>query len=189
MEEKMKVSQTKIQGCYLINPEVHHDLRGKLVKTFNKDSFTAGNLKIDWKEQFYTVSGKSVLRGLHFQKPPHQLSKLVYCIRGKIIDVIVDLRIGSPTYARYEQFELSSDNNTMLYLDEGIAHGFYSMTDDTITVYNTTECYSKEHDCGILWNSLNIPWPDKNPVISDKDKNLIPFKDFISPFKFNMEQS
>jgi dTDP-4-dehydrorhamnose 3,5-epimerase len=181
----MEVKEISIPGCFIITPYIHTDVRGSFVKTFESVFFKENKLTTSFTEEYFTVSRKRVLRGLHFQSPPYQLVKIVYCMNGKILDAVVDLRTHSPAYSRYELLELSSDNRHMLYIPEGVAHGFYAMTHNVITAYKTTCCHSKDNDAGILWNSAGIPWPDKKPILSDRDKKLPPFPDFISPFKFN----
>lgn len=184
----MKVMSVKIKDCYQLLPEKTYDNRGGFVKTFNKRIFEERQLDIKFCEEYFTFSKKNVLRGLHFQLPPHEYNKLVLCVSGKVTDVIVDLRIGSQTFGEFEVFDLNSDKANMLYLSGGIAHGFYVLSEMAIMFYKVTASHSAEHDSGILWNSLNIPWPNKNPILSERDKNFQPFLDFKSPFLYKKSE-
>jgi dTDP-4-dehydrorhamnose 3,5-epimerase len=180
----MEFVKTPIPGCFRLLPRKLCDDRGVFVKTFNVDIFRGQNLESVFAEEYYSVSHKGVLRGLHFQLPPMDHIKLVYCIEGSVLDVVLDLRVGSPTYGQHALFELSAENGEILYIPRGLAHGFYTLSDDAIMVYKVSSIYSKEHDTGILWNSIDAPWPDQNPVISVRDQGFLKLSDFNSPFKF-----
>ncbi|MEM9542295.1 MAG: dTDP-4-dehydrorhamnose 3,5-epimerase [Cyanobacteria bacterium P01_E01_bin.42] len=178
----MVLQETSIQGCYAIQPKVRKDERGSFVKTFNKDDFLELNLEIDFAEEYYSVSQKNVLRGLHFQIPPHDHVKLVYCSLGEIQDVIVDLRTASPSYGRYEVLTLNSELANMIYLPRGTAHGFLTLSKSAIVMYKVTTTYAPAFDRGILWDSLDIPWQEKDPILSERDRSFPNFKEFQSPF-------
>lgn len=173
-----------IPGCFEIRPEILHDSRGYFVKTFRADAYGAQDLVTSFAEEYYSLSKKNVLRGMHFQLPPHDHVKIVTCLSGTIMDVIVDLRVGSPTYAKFEVFELSGQKANILYLPSGIAHGFYVRSDEATVMYKVTSHYDPEHDSGILWNSLGIPWPDDYPIVSPRDQSFLRFNSFQSPFVF-----
>lgn len=173
--------ETAIAGCFELQPVVRSDSRGQFVKTFHADYFRSNNLETDWSEQYYSVSRKGVLRGMHFQRPPHAHSKLVYCTSGTILDVVVDLRIGSATYGDHVSLEISSDTGNILYLSEGLAHGFYAITDATV-VYNVSSVYSPESDTGVLWSSIGMNWPDDSPDLSERDMDFPTLAEFKSPF-------
>ncbi len=181
-DEVIQITPIEFSGCFLIQPRIFEDNRGTFVKTFHKEIFKASGLEINFAEEYYSFSHKGVLRGLHFQLPPHDHVKMVYCIQGRIMDVIVDLRKDSPTYGRYAIYELSSEKANGLYLAKGIAHGFYVLSEFAIVMYKVTSVYSSEHDTGILWNSVGIPWPDQNPIMSERDKRFESFADFKTPF-------
>jgi dTDP-4-dehydrorhamnose 3,5-epimerase len=181
----MKVKSTKIVGCFEIEIVIHEDNRGKLIKTFHKESFEKVGLYTDFPEHYYSVSKKKVLRGLHFQIPDQHHIKLVSCLQGSILDVVVDLRIGSPSYGQHLTIELNSEKANMLYIPKGCAHGFYTLSDNSIFSNKTSTMYSSDHDRGIHWESCDIAWPDKNPILSDKDRQLPYFENFESPFKFH----
>jgi len=185
----MIVNSTKIGGCYEIFPTLHSDNRGSFVKTFQASVFQSHNLRTDFVEEFYSVSGEGVLRGLHFQTPPKDHAKLVYCLAGKAFDVAVDLRLGSPTYGQHHVFELSDEASNVVYMPSGIAHGFLSMSCETILIYKTTAEYSPIHDSGIRWDSLDIPWPKENPIVSERDSLFPPFDSFNSSFLYKNWQT
>ena len=122
---KLQLNPSKIPGCYEIQPAVFKDERGHFVKVFHEDTFKRHHLETDFTEEYYSVSLKNVLRGLHFQLPPKDHTKMVYCVEGEVIDVVVDLRIGSPTYGEFELFQLSAEKANIIYIPPGLAHGFW----------------------------------------------------------------
>lgn len=178
----MRINKTSIPGCFEMLSTVHSDPRGLLVKTFHLDYFVRNGLETKFAEEFYSFSHRGVLRGLHFQIPPRQHTKLVYCILGEVFDAVVDLRINSPAYGKYESFVLSDKVRNMIYIPPGCAHGFYVMSAQAILIYKTTAVYSQEHDSGIRWDSAGINWPDNHPLISERDKAFAALADFNSPF-------
>ena len=178
-----KIIKTLIPECYEIQPEMLYDERGQFVKIFNKDFYVQNNMEYKYSEEYYSISHKGVLRGLHFQIPPYEHIKLVYCVEGFVFDAVVDLRKNSPTYGKYDTFKLDAEKANMLYIPSGLAHGFYVLSERAIMVYKVTTVYSSEHDTGILWNSADIPWPDKSPILSERDGQFIEFDQFRSPFK------
>lgn len=180
----MKIIKTKIKGCYNIEPIVHLDSRGSLVKIFQEEQFRQHNLLTSFEEEFYSVSRQGVLRGLHFQSPPAAYTKIVCCIFGEVFDAIVDLRNGSPTYGQYETFILNTESNHMLYLPPGVAHGFYVLSASAIILYKTSVLHSPKSDGGVHWDSAGIPWPNKPLVVSNRDAQLPALKDFKSPFNY-----
>jgi dTDP-4-dehydrorhamnose 3,5-epimerase len=180
----MLIKELRIPGCYELQPPVHRDARGVFVKTFHEEDFMAKGLCTDFKEDFYTVSHQRVLRGLHVQVPPREHVKIVHCIAGSVLDVVLDLRIGSPRYGEFELLELSSDKRNFLYIAQGIAHGFYVTSPTAILLYKVSSMHSPDHDTGILWNSAGIPWPDIDPILSERDSRLVPLREFKSPFSY-----
>jgi len=176
--------KTGLPGCYKLIPEVFQDKRGIFVKTFQSNNFLKLNLETDFREEYYSVSYKRVLRGLHFQMPPYDHVKVVYCVLGEVTDAVVDLRVGSPAYGKYHLFELNDKEPVFIYIPKGMAHGFYVTSETAIMMYKVSTVYSSEHDSGIRWNSLNIPWTDMNPVISSRDSAFISFKSLESPFHY-----
>jgi len=168
-----------LKDAYEIIPVIRSDERGIFVKTFNSDIFREKGLETGFAEEYYSVSRKNVLRGMHFQLPPRDLAKLVYCIRGRALDVITDLRKGSPDFGKTASLELSPEKANMVYIPKGFAHGFYALEDDSTMVYKTSAVYSPEHDSGILWNSIAFKWPCDNPLISERDRGFPSLEEFL----------
>jgi dTDP-4-dehydrorhamnose 3,5-epimerase len=180
----MKLIKTSINGLILIQPDVFPDPRGYFFESFQKEKFHAFGINAEFVQDNESMSGKGVLRGLHFQKPPYAQGKLVRVVRGSVLDVAVDLRNESKTYGKWESSVLSAANKLMMWIPEGFAHGFLVLEDDTIFQYKCTNYYNKESECGIIWNDpdLKIEWGKDNPIVSDKDLNGILFRDLKSPF-------
>ena len=181
----MNIISTKIEGVYLIKPEIFKDERGSFFESFNQKIFEKEtNQKLNFVQDNQSNSAKNILRGLHFQKPPHAQAKLVRVIKGSVLDVVVDLRKESKTYGEYILEELSEYNNHQLFIPVGMAHGFLTLEDDTIFSYKCSEFYFKESEDSIIWNdsSIGIKWPDIIPLLSKKDQNAKKFSSFISPF-------
>jgi dTDP-4-dehydrorhamnose 3,5-epimerase len=178
----MNFSPTNIPGCFHISPNVSTDNRGNFVKTFHRELFEQQGLETDWREEYYSTSCKGVLRGLHFQLPPHDHAKLVYCTSGEVLDVVLDLRTGSPSYGNHAMFQLNSVDAHMIYIPKGCAHGFYTVSEQATMMYKVSTEYAPDQDAGLLWNSVGISWPDDNPIMSGRDKAFLEFSDFLSPF-------
>ncbi|MCS7232020.1 MAG: dTDP-4-dehydrorhamnose 3,5-epimerase [Elusimicrobiota bacterium] len=176
----------EIPDVVLINTKIFYDERGFFVEKFKFSEFKKYGLEIDIVQVNYAKSKKNVLRGLHYQLNPKAQGKLVYCIKGKIFDVAVDLRKGSPWYGKYVGVELSEGSNVCLWVPRGFAHGYVSLEDDTLVMYLTDEEYSPEYERGILWNDefLLINWPVKEPIVSKKDSSLPLFKDAENNFLY-----
>ena len=179
----MKKIESSIEGCFELQPTIFKDERGRLVKTFHEDSFLSLNLETNYKEEYYSISNRNVLRGLHFQLPPHDHVTCVTCISGKIFDVVVDLRINSPTFKSHFSIELDSVKGNMLYIPRGLAHGFYVISEYAIFLNRTSTVYEPSCDAGIKWNSCGIPWPSMNPILSEKDGQMVELDNFRSPFQ------
>ncbi len=178
----MELTKTTLEGCYLIQPKDIADLRGCFVKPYQRAAFESHGLEGEFREDFFTVSKKDVLRGMHFQSPPQDQTKLVYCIHGVILDVIVDIRKNSPTYLQFESFELNESKRSMLYLPEGIAHGFVTLSESATIGYKVSREFVPEFDAGIRWDSIGFKWPIQNPILSEKDKNLPTLSEFKTPW-------
>jgi dTDP-4-dehydrorhamnose 3,5-epimerase len=140
-------------------------------------------LETNFEEEYYSISKKNVLRGLHFQKPPFDHVKCVTCISGKILDVVVDLRKSSPTFKKSFSIILDSDIGNILYIPSGMAHGFIVLSDSATFLNRTTTIYNPDAESGIHWNSCGVDWILDNPIISEKDNNLCFLNDFLTPFK------
>lgn len=180
----MRFLECATAGCFQIVPAVHRDGRGAFVKTYQKEPFVERGLDFPHAEEFTTLSRRDVLRGLHFQLPPMDYAKLVCCVSGEVLDAIVDLRVGSPTYGKFETFELSGDRMTSLYLPPGIAHGFLVTGDHALMQYTVSASHAPDLDTGILWDSAGIPWPTRAPILSDRDRGHAPLARFTSPFHY-----
>ncbi len=178
----MKALKTEIEGVLVLQPNVFGDHRGAFVKTYHETIFQECGAGFQPREEFFSTSKKNVVRGMHFQLPPAAHHKLVYCPVGRVLDVVVDLRRASKTYGRYVTRELSGENHEMFFIPIGCAHGFLSLADDTIMVYQASTVHSPAHDSGILWNSFGFDWPVKDPILSDRDRRFSALVDFQSPF-------
>ena len=178
----MKVIETPLKGCYEILPKIFEDSRGRLVKIFHNELFLEHNFEAEFAEEYYSTSKLNVIRGLHFQLPPHDHIKCVTCIRGRLFDVVIDLRKESKTYKQHFSIELDAEKGNMLYIPKGFAHGFCALTQDVIFLNKTSTVYNPESDSGIHWNSCNINWPVENPILSEKDRLMIDLNKFKSPF-------
>ncbi len=179
---EMIIQETALPGCFELIPRILQDQRGTFVKTFHDQTFREHRLNTNWQEEYYSVSQRGVLRGLHFQLPPHDHEKLVYCTAGSVLDAVVDLRRGSPTFGSHLLIQLDAERGTMLYIPKGLAHGFYVTSDSATMIYKVSSAYSPEHDSGILWDSAGIAWPDNNPILSQRDRGFVSMERFVSPF-------
>ena len=178
----MKISKLTIPGCFLIEPNVFIDNRGSFVKTYHADVFGEHGVSFEFKEEFYSCSAKGVLRGMHFQAPPAEHDKIVYCPKGLVLDVILDIRSESPTFGTFLCFELSGINARQLFIAKGVAHGFLSLEDDSMMIYKTSSVYSPDLDRGLLWDSFGFNWGLDNPQISDRDKSFPSFSQKMNIF-------
>lgn len=186
---KIRFTETKLRDCYVVQFPVFRDQRGLFMKTLQRSVFESQGLEADFCEVFYTESVKGVLRGMHFQVPPADHAKLIYCVSGSICDIALDLRVGSPTYGQHEVYELSAEANNAVYLPRGIAHGFVVRSESAGVFYHVTSEHDPVHDIGIAWNSFGAPWPVDNPLVSARDAGHISFQDFKSPFVYRNKNS
>lgn len=178
----MNFINTGFEGVFLIESKILKDRRGEFQKLFQKSIYFKKGIDVNIDEHFFSVSHKGVIRGMHFQLPPHGQSKLVYVLQGRVLDAVVDLRMNSKTYKEAMTVDLSSETRRALFIPEGFAHGFQSLENNTTMVYSQSEEYSPESDFGVSPLSIEVDWPIKNFIISDKDKGLIPLSRFESPF-------
>lgn len=183
----MRVEQFDIPDLKLIHPSVFEDPRGYFFESYNHSRFIEAGIIDHFVQDNQSLSQAGVLRGLHFQTGDFAQSKLVRVIQGAVLDVAVDIRLGSPTYGKHLAVELNATNKSMLYVPVGFAHGFLTLTDNTIFSYKCGNVYNKASEMGIMWNDpdLNIDWRIENPLLSEKDLVNLNFKDFQSPFRFN----
>lgn len=180
----MEFVLTAIPGLVEIHTRPIPDARGRFVKTFVAEEYAAAGLPSAFAEEFYSFSTRGVLRGLHFQNPPHAQGKTVFCEHGAIFDAILDLRAGSPAYGVALTFELTAENGLGLYVPPGLAHGFCVVGDAGLVAYRTTSGYAPQADAGIRWDSAGIDWPLASPLVSEKDAALLALDGFASPFAF-----
>ncbi len=178
----MELVPTELPGLKIIRPKIFQDARGTFVKTFHREVFRQLGLDFEPREEFFSTSAKNVLRGMHFQLPPAAHAKLVYCIAGRVLDVVLDLRKDSPTFGRSVARELNATSREMFFIPVGFAHGFLALEDGATMVYQTSTVHSPAHDAGIVWNSFGFDWPVKNPIMSERDQKFPALRDFDSPF-------
>jgi len=171
-----------ISGLVTLEVFQFEDFRGSFTKIFSEDTFQYGIKNLD--EIYYSISNKDVIRGMHFQMPPFENYKLVHVIRGSIEDVVLDLRKESQTYLQTSKFELNDKNKLAIIIPPGIAHGFKALEDNTTVVYLSSQVFSSSHDSGIQFNSFNYNWGIKQPIVSDKDKKLLPLREFLKDNPF-----
>jgi dTDP-4-dehydrorhamnose 3,5-epimerase len=181
----MIISNTPLQGVVLIEPKVFQDERGYFFETFHQEKLEAFiGKKLFFVQDNESMSNKGVVRGLHFQSPPHSQGKLVRVIQGAVLDVVVDVRKDSKTYGKSYSIELNSENKKQLFVPPGFLHGFATLKDQSIFSYKCTNYYHPESEYSVLWNDLylKIDWQTKSPLISEKDKFGLLFETFESPF-------
>ena len=180
----MIVKETILEGCFVIQPKVIQDKRGYFLESFNQAVFKEGLKRdINFVQDNESYSSKGVLRGLHYQIGDYAQAKLVRVIKGKILDVVVDLRTDSPTFSKHMSIELSEDNKTQLFIPRGFAHGFLVLSDTAIFSYKCDNFYNKASEGGIIYNDkdLNIDWKldEKEFVVSEKDLELPTLKEVV----------
>jgi len=173
----VKFIETSLPGVLLIEPTVFSDERGFFMETYHLDRFRERGIEAAFVQDNHSRSARGVLRGLHYQEPNPQ-GKLVRCTRGSLFDVAVDIREGSPTFAKWVGVELSESNRRMLWVPPGFAHGFCALAEEADLVYKCTALYEREHDRAILWNDpeIAIAWPLSTPLLSPKDAAAAPLR-------------
>ncbi|MBL6936145.1 MAG: dTDP-4-dehydrorhamnose 3,5-epimerase family protein [Alphaproteobacteria bacterium] len=183
------VVDTELPGLFELRPQLFEDNRGRLAKIFHADFFNSHGLETGFTEAYSSFSHDCVLRGLHFQSPPHDHAKLVVCLAGSVFDAVLDLRRSSPAYGRHVTFALSGEKGNVLYIPRGLAHGFSVEEGPATMMYMTTTQHSPEADAGIAWDSAGVSWPAGDPVISDRDRGFPRLEDFDSPFVYEDNDS
>ncbi|MBQ5594071.1 MAG: dTDP-4-dehydrorhamnose 3,5-epimerase [Alistipes sp.] len=170
----MRVINTDIEGVVIIEPEVFGDSRGYFMESFSERDFHKHVAPVKFVQDNESRSRYGVVRGLHYQREPYAQSKLVRCVVGRVLDVAVDIREGSPTYGKHVAVELSAENHRQLFIPKGFAHGFAVLSQEAIFAYKCDEFYHPEAECGIAWNdsAIGIDWrlPKEDIILSDKDK-------------------
>ena len=178
----MEIIKTPFEGLLILQTVNYKDNRGRFQKLFNYDFFKENSLDCDFKEFYYSVNETNVMRGMHFQTPPFAHTKVVYVSKGRIKDVVVDIRKNSATYGKCFSLELDDQLGQYLYIPKGFAHGFVSLEDGSIVNYAQTTCYAKDHDCGIDATSIGFDWGIENPIRSGRDLTFEKLNVFNSPF-------
>lgn len=185
----IEVIKTDIEGVCVIRPKVFEDARGYFLESFSKKEFEEKVAKVDFVQDNESMSSYGVMRGLHFQTPPYTQAKLVRCVKGRVLDVAVDLRVGSPTYGKHVAVELTEDNHLQFFVPRGFAHGFAVLSETAVFQYKCDNYYAPLADGGISIKdeSLGIDWkiPVENALLSEKDTRHPLLADFQSPFIFN----
>lgn len=182
----METLKTSIDGLLIIEPKAFGDDRGFFMETYNRKRYEESGVSGVFVQDNVSVSKKGTLRGLHYQAPPFAQGKLVQVLKGRVLDVAVDIRFGSPTFGKYVAVELTAENKRQFWIPAGFAHGFLALEDDTIFSYKCTNFYAPEHDRGVLWSdpSIGIEWPlnSSERLISEKDKKHPLLKDIQREF-------
>lgn len=183
----MNVIQTEIQGVVIIEPRVFGDSRGYFFESFSEKNFKEQVADVDFVQDNQSKSCYGVVRGLHFQKPPHAQAKLVRVVKGRVLDVAVDLRKGSPTYGKHVAVELTEDNHRQFFIPRGFAHGFSVLSEEAIFQYKCDNYYAPQSEGAVAWNDpdLGIDWgvPLEKAILSEKDMKHPRLKDIDSPFE------
>lgn len=185
----IEVIKTDIEGVCIVSPKVFKDARGYFMESFSEKEFEEKVAKTEFVQDNESMSSYGVMRGLHFQVPPFTQAKLVRCVKGRVLDVAVDIRIGSPTYGKYVAVELSEDNHLQLFVPRGFAHGFAVLSETAVFQYKCDNYYAPQADGGISIKdeSLGIDWriPVDKALLSEKDLKHPLLENFVSPFVFN----
>ena len=180
-EPMKKLLETPLPGVWQVENFSASDERGLFVKTFHSDWLASAGISVSFRESYYSQSHKQVIRGMHFQAPPHDHEKLVYVTSGEILDVILDLRSHEKTYGKFITLPLKEYGSSVL-IPKGCAHGFLTISKSATVVYNVTTEYNPQADQGIRWDSFGLDWPVTAPILSARDKGFIGFDQFQSPF-------
>jgi dTDP-4-dehydrorhamnose 3,5-epimerase len=181
----MEFIETSLKDAYIIKPKVFQDERGFFLESYSEKKFSENGIDAKFVQDNHSLSvKKGVLRGLHFQLPPKTQAKILRVIKGKVFDVIVDIRKNSPTFGKWEGFELSAENFEMIFVPHGFAHGFVTLEDNTEILYKVDDFYAPESESGLIWNDpvLAIDWPVADPILLERDTKWQSFNSFKSPF-------
>ncbi len=180
----MEIKTTSINGLLIILPKIFKDSRGYFFESYKSEKYKEIGVCEDFVQDNLSFSTKNVVRGLHFQNPPYAQGKLVSVVKGKVLDVVVDIREGSPTYGQHFSIELSDENHIQLWIPPGFAHGFSVLSDFAFFSYKCTNYYHQPSEDGLIFNDseLNIDWKVENPIVSDKDLLLQKFSSFKTQF-------
>jgi len=180
----MRIVNEPFPGLFVIEGFRHTDARGVFVKAFHAVQFRRMNINFEPREEFFSSSRRNVVRGMHFQLPPHDGEKLVYCSQGKFLDVLIDLRAGSPTYRQVTTVELNAERPLLIFQPRGIAHGFLAREEGSVMTYLTSAVHHPPADGGVRWDSIGFAWPCTDPLVSARDLALPHLEEFDTPFSF-----
>ena len=188
----MKTTELDIPGVLLIEPDVYGDERGYFFEGFEERRYREAGITLDFVQDNFSFSKQGTLRGLHYQTPPYELGKLIQVLSGRVLDVGVDIRFGSPTFGKHVAVELSSENHRQLWLPPGFAHGFLTLSETALFAYKCTNVYSKAHDHGVLYNDpvIGIDWPQlgvdsaSEYILSEKDRQQPLLQDITRDFVY-----
>lgn len=178
----MEIIQTMFDGVKLIRNFSAQDPRGSFVKIYNSLEYQKAGLRMEFRESYYSVSGKDIIRGMHFQFPPYDHGKLVHVLSGAVRDVVLDLRRDSISYGKCMETRLCGEKPYSLYIPSGFAHGFQSLEEHTVMMYHVTCGYVREYDAGIRWDSIPFRWDAAFPVLSERDRSFPALQEFETPF-------
>lgn len=184
----MKVRKTALDGVLLIEPRIFHDPRGQFLESYTRKKYEENGIAAEFVQDNHSISGKGVLRGLHYQVNRPQ-AKLVRVVQGEVFDVAVDIRVDSPTFGQWTGNRLSAKNMLQMFLPEGFAHGFCVLSETAELLYKCSDYYSGPDDRGIIWNDpdIGIDWPVKTPLLSDKDRGYSRLRDIFGPRKMPVQ--
>jgi dTDP-4-dehydrorhamnose 3,5-epimerase len=181
----VQFTQRKLTGVWEIQLAPIQDERGFFMRAYDTGLFEQAGLHRQWMQENHSRSERAgIIRGLHFQFPPFAETKLVRCIRGAVLDVFVDLRLGSPTFGQWDALELSETNKKLIFIPRGFAHGFCTLTEESEVLYKVDNVYNREHEGGLLWSDpeIGIDWPVQTPVLSEKDGRNMTFREFVQKY-------
>jgi dTDP-4-dehydrorhamnose 3,5-epimerase len=180
----MKIIEAKLRGIFIIEFDIFKDSRGYFSEIYSVKRYKDQGINANFVQDNISLSKKGTLRGLHYQAPPKAQAKLCQVVKGKVIDVAVDIRAGSPTFGQHLSYELSDENHTQIFIPAGFAHGFAVLSDEAIFNYKCSEFYSKEHEKAIRFDDpdLKINWLIEDPIVSDKDRNAKYFREIDTDF-------
>jgi dTDP-4-dehydrorhamnose 3,5-epimerase/CDP-3, 6-dideoxy-D-glycero-D-glycero-4-hexulose-5-epimerase len=174
----MKFDSSPVAGCTLVTLDTFPDSRGSFTKIFNETMYKKHGIDMNCKEQFFSTSRKNVLRGMHFQKEPYAHSKLIICMAGRVLDVVLDIRKDSATFGKSASFLLDEGDGKAVFIPAGLAHGFLSLQENSVLFYNASSEQEQSAEGGILWNSFGFDWPCTEPVLSERDTSHESFEIF-----------
>jgi dTDP-4-dehydrorhamnose 3,5-epimerase len=184
----MALRAVSIEGCFEIELPVHADNRGTFRKVFQRSAFLEAGLEADFPETFFTHSNANVLRGMHLQWPPADYAKVVYCVEGAVMDVLLDLRSESRTFGCPDVLSLTARRGNAVYIAPGVAHGFYVVEGPAIMLYQVSAEYVPHLDGGVHWSSVPVPWPTRTPIVSERDDCLPSLSDYVRPLRTSVAE-